>query len=150
MAENEIDIPAPVEDVWEVLLDPYAYVRWVVGGRTVRAVDEDWPRPGTAFHHTAGVRPLVVKDKTKVLELEPHRRLVLEAKARPVGTARVVLELEATDDGTRVTLVEEPVSGPLTLVPDGVIDALTRARNAQSLRRLRALVEERRGAPQQS
>jgi uncharacterized protein YndB with AHSA1/START domain len=144
---NEIDIAAPADQVWSVLLDPRAYVEWVVGGRTFRGVDPDWPQPGAAFHHTAGVRPFVVKDKTKVVALQPPHRIVLEARARPVGIACVVLTVDPGADGgcSHVTMEEEPIAGPLRLVPRALLDPLVRARNAEALRRLRALVEERVG-----
>lgn len=145
MPTNEIDIPAPVDDVWDVLVDPSAYVQWVVGGRTLRGVDPGWPRPGAAFHHTAGMWPVVVKDKTKVIGLHPGQRIELEARARPAGTAKVVITVTPTDDGgTRLVFTEEPLSGPVRLVPRPVMDALTKVRNAESLRRLRTMVEERR------
>jgi uncharacterized protein YndB with AHSA1/START domain len=140
---NEIDIPAPLDDVWEVLLDPSAYVRWVVGGRTVRDVDPGWPQPGNAFHHTAGMWPIVVKDKTVMVEVEPRRRLVLRAKARPAGEARVEITVEPVAEGTHIVLVEEPVSGPVRFLPRPLLEFLVKPRNAESLRRLRNLVEER-------
>lgn len=143
MPTNEIDIPAPPDDVWDVLVDAGAYVRWVVGGRTLRDVDPGWPAPGSAFHHTAGMWPVVVKDKTKVLELEPTRRIVLEARARPAGTAKVVLVLSPVEEGTHVVLTEEPLSGPVRLVPRPLLELLAKPRNAESLRRLRNLVKER-------
>lgn len=144
MPTNEIDIPAPVGEVWDVLVDPAAYVRWVVGGRTLRGVDPGWPEPGSAFHHTAGMWPIVVKDKTKVLGLRPNRRIVLEARARPAGTAKVVITLTPTDDGgTHLVFTEEPLAGPVCLLPALLVEVLARPRNAESLRRLRNLVEER-------
>jgi uncharacterized protein YndB with AHSA1/START domain len=144
VAVNEIDIPAPPEAVWDVLVDPYTYVRWVVGGRAVRGVDADWPQPGSAFHHIAGRWPVEVRDSTKVAALDPPRRLVLEARARPVGVARVALTLDPNPDGsTHLTIDEEPISGPVRLVPRFLLDLMTKARNAESLRRLRNLVEDR-------
>ena len=147
MAVNEIDIPAPPADVWDVLLDPYAYVQWVVGGRSIRGVDPGWPEPGTRFHHTAGMWPFVVADSTRMVELRRPDRLVLEARARPVGVARVVLSLAPADDrGTHVVFVEEPISGPLCLVPRVLLDRVTKLRNAAALRRLRTLVGQRLAA----
>jgi hypothetical protein len=111
---------------------------------TLRGVDPGWPEPGTAFHHTAGLWPVVVKDKTKVIGLQPRQRIELEARARPAGTAKVVITLVPTDDGgTHLMMTEEPLSGPVRLVPRPLLAMVTKARNAASLRRLRHLVEER-------
>ncbi len=147
MARNETEIDATPEEVWAVLTDAYAFPDWVVGARRIRAVDDGWPQPGTAFYHEVGGWPFRIKDNTKVRELVPPTRLVLEARARPAGIAAVTLLLEELTPGrTRVTILEDPVAGPAKLVPKPIVDALTKARNAESMRRLRNLVEERRGA----
>lgn len=146
MARNEIVVNAPRSAVFEALTDPSAYVQWVVGGRRLRAVDEAWPQPGSAFYHEVGVAPFVLRDCTRMLEYAPGERVVLDAKARPLGTAIVDIRLHGDDGGTRVVLDEVPSGGPLRLVPRPLIDALTRVRNAKSLQRLRDLVEERAGA----
>jgi uncharacterized protein YndB with AHSA1/START domain len=148
MARNVADFEGVTpHDVWAVITDPHAYPDWVVGAHRIRDVDAGWPQPGSAFHHEVGAWPLRVKDNTKVREIVEPTRLVLEARARPAGVAAVTILLEDTgDDGTRVVLLEEPVAGPAKLVPKPVMNALTKARNAESLRRLRKLVDERRAA----
>jgi hypothetical protein len=110
----------------------------------VRDVDSEWPQPGSRFHHSVGLRPLTLSDHTKVLDVDPLRRLVLEAKARPLGTARVELVLTPTGSGTHVTMVEEPAD-PFTwlLTSNPVAQRLLRLRNDEALRRLRRLSEER-------
>lgn len=138
MAENEIDIEAPPERVWEVLARPTLYDEWVVGAQTVRDADETWPAPGSKLHHRTGVGPLAVEDETTVVEADPPRRLVLEAKVRPFGAFPVVLELEAHGDGTHVRM-SESAAGPLGRIPG--TDAAIAARNTFSLRRLKQLAE---------
>ena len=147
MPTNETDIPASPEEVWAVLVDPHAYPEWVVGARRIRAVDPGWPAPGTAFHHEVGPWPLRVKDNTKVRELVAPTRLVLEARARPAGVALVTITLEDRGaEGTHLVFTEEPCAGPATYIPRPVLEAMTKARNAESLRRLRNVVEQRRAA----
>ena len=147
MARNETEIEATAEQVWAVLTDAYAFPDWVVGARRIRAVDEGWPQPGAAFYHEVGGWPLRIKDNTKVRELVPPSRLVLEARARPAGIALVTLLLEERAPGcTIATIVEDPIAGPAKLVPKPIMDAMTKARNAESMRRLRNLVEERHRA----
>lgn len=148
MATNTTEIDAPTSVVFDVLKDPGAYVRWVVGGRRLRAVDEGWPAPGTSFHHEVGVPPILIRDHTKVLELVEGRRIVLEAKARPMGTAKVTIEVaEAGPGRTRVVLDEVPLRGPARLVPRVVFDPVTKARNTESLRRLKKIAEDRARQP---
>lgn len=148
MARNEVEIDAPRSVVFEVLKDPSAYVRWVVGGRRLRGVDEGWPAPGTAFHHEVGVPPILIRDYTRVLELVEGSRVVLEAKARPMGTAKVTIEVaEAGPGRTRLVLDEVPLSGPARLLPRAVFDPITKGRNTESLRRLKKIAEERARQP---
>ena len=140
MAENEIDIDAAPERVWEVLAQPALYDEWVLGAQEVRGADESWPAPGSKLHHRTGVGPLAVDDETTVLEADPPRRLVLEAKVRPFGTFPVALELEpGPAGGTRVRMHETASDGPLEHVPG--TDTAIAARNTLSLRRLKQLAE---------
>jgi uncharacterized protein YndB with AHSA1/START domain len=144
MARTETVTTASPQDVWDVLMDPDSYGHWVVGSSHIRAVDPDWPAPGSRFHHSVGLRPLTLSDHTCVVEIEPPRRLVLRAKARPLGTARVELILRPQGSGTHVTMIEEP--GDLfsrLIMGNPVSQRLLKVRNEESLRRLRRLAEER-------
>jgi hypothetical protein len=144
VARTEISTTALPQDVWDVLMDAEAYGYWVVGSSHVRDVDPGWPAPGSRFHHSVGVRPLTLSDHTEVLEIEPPRRLVLKAKARPLGTARVELDIRRAGAGAGITMVEDPgdlLSRPLLGNP--VAQRLIALRNRESLRRLRRLAEER-------
>ena len=86
MARNEIVIDAPPEKVYEVLLDPSAYPKWVVGAKQLRGVDRRWPRTGARFHHKVGAGAVTLNDSTKLLEKKENRRVVLEVRIR--STAR--------------------------------------------------------------
>jgi uncharacterized protein YndB with AHSA1/START domain len=132
-------MPVPPEAIWDVLADPAGYGEWVVGSKAVRAADEGFPAPGTRFHHAVGIGPLAIRDHTEVVEAEPPRLMRLRAKARPVGTATVLLELTPADGGTAVRMSEWPdgVFAPLSLNP--LVHVLLKLRNAESLRRLERL-----------
>ena len=106
MARNEDQFAVTPERVFAVLSDPESYADWVVGSHSIRDADPDWPAVGTRFHHRVGAGPLTVNDHTEVLEADPPRRLVLRARARPLGTAKVELVLEPRDGGTHVTMTE--------------------------------------------
>src|SRR3954464_7645782 len=108
MATNTIQVDAPPAAVWEVLADPRLYANWVVGASTTRAVDGHWPQAGAVLHHT---QSLVIRDTTSVVASEPRRRLVMEARARPLLVARVELILSPQAGGTFLTLEEHAVGG---------------------------------------
>jgi uncharacterized protein YndB with AHSA1/START domain len=140
MAKNSTHISADPKAVWSVIEDPGAYPEWVVGTDRTIGVDPRWPAPGSYFrvHVAAGYA-----DRTVVREIEPGRRLVLDAAAGVLGPARVTITLEAEDGGTRLTLIEDPAGklSPLRLVP--FVHVAIRLRNRESLRRLQRLVSER-------
>jgi uncharacterized protein YndB with AHSA1/START domain len=144
MPAVSLTIAAPPERVFEVLSQPESYPRWEVGSRSVESADEDFPAPGSAFAHTHGKWPLILADETEVVASDPPRRLELLVRVRPLLVARVVLTLERTVGGTRVTMEERPLRGllaPFIRLPGG--GTTMRLRNLEGLRRLRRLAETR-------
>lgn len=135
------------EDVVEVLADGWAYASWVVGAARVRAVDPQWPQPGSRIHHSVGVWPALLHDSTEALEWSPPHRLRLSARGWPAGEAEVVVEIEPDDEGCRVVLLEDASAGPGRLVPAPLRHLLLEPRNRESLRRLAFLAERRRDRP---
>jgi uncharacterized protein YndB with AHSA1/START domain len=133
---------APPEKAWEVLSEPREYGFWVTGAHGVHEADENWPATGATFSHTQGIPPLVINDTTSVVRSEPPRLLELEARVRPLLIAHVLVTVEPEAGGSRVTMDEWSTGGwlaPLTRLPGA--GALIRARNKESLRRLRRRAE---------
>ncbi|MDT4893543.1 MAG: hypothetical protein QOE97_2578 [Pseudonocardiales bacterium] len=131
------------ERVWAELSDGWMYTGWVVGATHIRDVDEGWPAVGTKLHHQIGAWPATISDSTQVIESEPTRRLVLQARAWPVGEARVVLEIEPDAGGTVVRMGEAPTDGVPKWLHNPLQDALLKKRNAESLERLADIAEKR-------
>lgn len=115
-----------------------------MGAAAVVEHDPEFPAPGSRFRHKVGLRPIALSDHTEVVDVDPPRRIALKAKARPLGTADIVLELEERAGGTDV-LIEETPGDRMTeaLVGNEVADAVLRVRNAKALARLKRAVEER-------
>ena len=139
----ERDIAATRQQVWNVIADGWTYSQWVVGNTRMRAVDPSWPAPGATIHHTIGIWPVVLNDETQVESSTPPEELVLLAKSRPFGGARITLRLMDTGKGCRVEMAEVPVGGPLNLVPRRLALAAAYPRNRECLTRLAALAERR-------
>ena len=139
-------IKAPPAEVFAVLADGWSYSNWVVGTSHMRAVDPRWPAPGSTLYHAAGLWPLVVRDESVVEALDPERSMTLTAKGRPLGEARIVIDLEPDGDGTVVTMHETPIAGPGKWLHNPASEALLTRRNVESLARL-AAIAERRGEP---
>jgi Polyketide cyclase / dehydrase and lipid transport len=131
------------EQIFAVLGDGWIYPVWVVGASRMRDVEDGWPAPGTKLHHSFGVWPLVIDDTTEVLELEPNRRLVLEARGWPVGEARVDITVQPDGDGSLVAIEEDVTDGPARLIPQPIRLPAIEVRNREALRRLAYLAEGR-------
>jgi uncharacterized protein YndB with AHSA1/START domain len=142
-----IDV-APSE-VYSVLANGWYYSGWVVGTSHVRAVEETWPAVGSRLFHASGVWPAALADETSVDEVTPNERLVMTARGRPLGEARIEIALTGEGDGTRVTLTETPIRGPGRWLHNRVADAILHRRNVESLARL-AATSERRTSPRGS
>jgi uncharacterized protein YndB with AHSA1/START domain len=143
MAVNTVHVDAPPEQVFAVLTDPHTYPRWLAGAKRIRSVDDGWPAVGTAFHHQVGMGPLRINDLSKVIEIDPPTRLVLEVRARPVGRGKVTFVLRPEAAGTKLVQEEHPITTPLRVLTDPVLDASIHLRNSASLKRLKRFVESR-------
>lgn len=142
MATNRVHIHATAEEVFAVLSDPDCYPRWVVGAAGIRDHDEEFPAVGSRFHHKVGSWPVGVKDYTEVTEIDPPNRIVLKAKARPLGTATIELDMRESAGGTEVRMEEVPGDRMTSLVVGNPFaDTALRVRNAEALMRLKRLVE---------
>jgi hypothetical protein len=137
------DTPATRQQVWSIVADGWTYSQWVVGNTRMRAVDPTWPAPGSSIHHTIGVWPVVLNDETVVESSTPMEELVLLAKGRPFGGARITLRLSDIGSGCRIEMAELPAGGPLKLLPRRVALAAAWPRNRECLARLAALAERR-------
>lgn len=143
MAFTSREIRAGADEAFAVLVDPETYPRWLVGATAIRDVDEDWPTPGSKFHHVVGAGPLQIPDDTEVLAIEPGRMLRLRVRARPFITAEATFTVIGTADRCVVTLQEEPTVRWLGNIVRPVMDPTIHIRNHRSLRRLADVVEGR-------
>lgn len=150
MSRNRIELPAPPEKVFEVLIDPQSFPRWVVGAKRLTGVDPDWPRPGSAFYHASGAGgELTTKDKTELITMNPPSSLVLQAYLRPLGIVRIriLLERGSLNGTTLLTMREAPAPGTRLARIKWCLDPALAIRNRRSLKCLDKLIRERvRGA----
>ena len=147
MATTRTQIAASPDEVFAALANPENYGDWVVGSDTVRDADPAWPKVGSRFHHRIGFGLLKVDDHTEVLQVEPPHRLVMRARARPLGSAKVMLLLTERGGGTRVTMIEVAGDHLSRLALNRLTDPLLHLRNSEALRRLKRIVETGRSDP---
>ncbi len=137
-------VAVPPDIVWKTLSDGWLYSQWVVGAVAIRDVDSTWPKQGSRIHHSVGIWPLLIDDDTEVMEAVPNERLVLRARAWPIGETTVDIRLVPNDTGTDVSLLESAESGRARLLPRAVRQKLFSVRNSESLQRLALIAEGRR------
>ncbi len=147
VARTQRRIPAPSRAVWAALCDGWTYSSWVVGTIRIRRVDADWPAVGSRLDHTVGMWPIMLQDHTQVLENDPGRRLVLQARGWPAGEARVELDLSDEGGETTVSMQEDPTSGPGAWISNPLVDRIGKLRLDETLHRLALLVEGRQQQP---
>lgn len=140
MAKNCVNTTLKPQDVFDHLLDPWRYPEWLLGASTMRAVDDDWPEVGSSFHHRVGFGPVKVNDRSKIIEIDPPRRLVLHVKATPAVQGVVTFTVEPTAEGSVLWLEEGPALRIGQLLRP-VLDPATHVRNKASLRNLADLME---------
>lgn len=143
MAETKWIADTTPDKVWDVLADGWLFPLWVVGASRIRGVDPTWPSPGARLHHSVGLWPVMLDDNTESLACEPGRCLELQARAWPLGEARVTLRLRPVSGGTEITIEEDLTHGPGTLLPRPARTGALHWRNTETLRRLAMLAEGR-------
>src|SRR3954470_25001391 len=138
------DTTATRQQVWNVIADGWTYSQWVVGNSRMRAVDPQWPAPGSTIRHSIGIWPLVIDDLTVSEACTPLEELVMLAKGRPFGAARITMRLfDIEGGGCRIEMAEVPVGAPLGWVPNRLALAAAIPRNRECTWRLAAIAERR-------
>jgi uncharacterized protein YndB with AHSA1/START domain len=148
MPVNTIVVEAPPEAVFEVLAHGERYAEWVLGPSRSWPIDANWPAPGSMLEHRSGVPPLALHDTTSVVSSDPPRRMLLEARVRPLLVATVELAITPHPTGCQVRMEERLVGGVARGLPRWLTEPLMRRRNDASLQRLRLLVLRSAGVPE--
>jgi uncharacterized protein YndB with AHSA1/START domain len=139
-----IEIDAPPERVWEVVMDPQRLPDWVTIHRHLRDAPARLTR-GSTFEQTLNLRGANLHVVWTVVDVDPPRRAVWEGQGPAHSRASIVYELRS--DGKRGTIFDytnefRPPGGPLGAVAGRVLVGGLSQREAQrSLQRLKQLIE---------
>jgi carbon monoxide dehydrogenase subunit G len=141
-----IDIAAPPERVWDVIMDPEHFGDWVTIHRKLGRVDDGELRPGFRVEQTLCLHHANFKVKWLLAELDAPHLAVWEGKGPAGSHARIVDKLTALDGGerTRFDYVNEysQPGGFLGRMAGRVLVAGTAEREAhRSLERLKGFLE---------
>jgi uncharacterized protein YndB with AHSA1/START domain len=140
MAINSVRSALPPEEVFEHLLNPWEYPKWLLGASKMRDVDDHWPAVGSNFHHRVGFGPLKVDDTSEVLECDRPHRLVLKVRATPIVQGIVTFTVVPTPEGGSVLSLQEEPALRIGGLLRPALDPATHARNRRSLKQFADLM----------
>jgi uncharacterized protein YndB with AHSA1/START domain len=145
--EREIDIDAPRDRVYDVLLDPNCLGQWVTIQEELEEAPENRDlKPGDTLRQRMKVAGRRFRLEWTVVESDRPSRVVWEGRGPMGSKARAVYELsENGNGGTRFSYMNEyglPGGFAGKLAARGVVKASGREAD-RTLERLKALVESR-------
>jgi uncharacterized protein YndB with AHSA1/START domain len=144
--ETTIEIAAPPQAVWDVLMDAGRLHEWVTIHRRLHGSPDNPLQEGSEIVQTLHLRGVNFKVRWTVEKLERPRIAVWEGRGPAHSKAMTRYELRENDDGgTRFHYVNEfaPPFGPLGNAASRALVGGVSQREAQaSLQRLKALLEK--------
>ncbi|WP_372348448.1 SRPBCC family protein [Streptomyces sp. KL116D] len=141
MARRHRMIKASTSTVWDVLCDGNRYADWVVGTSSSRPVSGTWPEVGAILEYRISLGPARLTNETVVRHCEQGTLLELEAKAGPLGTARISLDLRPWGEHCLVTVDEHPLHGAAGALHNVGVEAVIQLRHRSMLARLARVCE---------
>jgi uncharacterized protein YndB with AHSA1/START domain len=143
---SSIEIAAPPEEVWAVVMDPDRLGEWVTIHRGVKQVSDNPLLADSTMEQRLCLRGVSFNVKWKVKEFDPPHLAVMQGRGPARSQAFIRDELAAVDGGTRFDYVNEfkPPMGPLGMAAGRVfVGGLSEREANASLQKLKALLERR-------
>ncbi len=144
----EIEIDAPIQRVWETVLDPHHLKDWVTIHKSVRDVSDDPLRRGSTMEQVLHIRGVSFHVHWTLTDLRSPKHAEWEGQGPAHSVARIRYELSGDGQGpTTFAYMNEfiPPGGRLGNVASRFIVGATSEREANnSLARLKALLERGR------
>lgn len=143
---QSIEIDAPIERVWELIMDPERLGDWV----SIHESAYDYPdrdlRKGDRFGQRMKLKGVPLKVRWEVSNCEPPRRARWHGKAAAGAKARIAYDLRERDGGTHFDYENEfdLPAGKVGKMAGRAFNAMSGEREAKkSLQRLKELLEDR-------
>jgi uncharacterized protein YndB with AHSA1/START domain len=141
-----IDIAAPPEEVWAVVMDPARLKDWVTIHRKLGKASDKPLKHGSTLEQTLHLRGVSIKVHWTVEEATSPRRAVWEGRGPARARTHTTYDLSPDGNGgTRFEYVNEfrPPLGPIGAAANRVLMGGVPQREAdRTLRRLKALLED--------
>lgn len=138
-------IRAPIERVWQTIMDPDRYKDWVTIHRSVSDVSDKPLQRGSTMKQTMHMRGVTFNVQWTLFEVSAPKRASWEGRGPAHSRARILYELSTEGEGlTSFDYTNEftTLGGRLGSVASRVIVGAASEREARnSLARLKALLE---------
>ncbi|HUZ28479.1 MAG TPA: SRPBCC family protein [Solirubrobacteraceae bacterium] len=143
--EETIKINAPVQRVWDTVMDPSRFVDWVTIHRSVKSISPQPLAPGATMDQVLCLRGVNFTVHWTLAEVNPPRTACWEGRGPAHSRALIRYQLTAEgDDATTFSYTNEfhPPGGPLGNVASRVfVGDLSEREAHKSLFRLKDLLE---------
>lgn len=135
-------INRPLEEVFDYMQDISREYEWQPNLREAEQIPEGTPGVGTKRRYVSEFMGHRFENIYVNTIYEPYRRVAYTTAPESDTRATGEVVWEAVEGGTRVTMrVEADVGGVFKLVPKGIITSVGKKELADSLARLKALLE---------
>lgn len=141
--EGQIDIAAPPEDVYAILMDPERLEDWVTIHDALLDAPDGPLEKGSKLTQRLKIAGKCFTVRWTVVENERARRVVWEGRGPMRSKASAIYQLAPDGDGTHFSYLNEYElpGGPLGRLAGPVVGRLTGGELERSLKRLRGLAE---------
>ncbi|MCB0864097.1 MAG: SRPBCC family protein [Solirubrobacterales bacterium] len=145
VVKQTIEIAAPIERVWELVMDPERLGEWV----TIHEEAYDYPdadlETGSRFGQRMKLKGVPLKVRWEVTECDPPHRARWNGTAAAGSKARIAYDLSESDGGTVFDYENEfdLPAGKVGKLAGRAFNAMSGEREAKkSLQRLKDLLED--------
>lgn len=141
---RSVEIDAPIERVWELVMDPQRLGDWVTIHGSVAEVPNGELHEGSEFHQSMKLKGVPLKVRWRITEWDPPHRALWLGEAAAGAKARILYDLRERD-GITVFDYEnefELPAGKVGKLAGRAFNAMSGDREAKkSLARLKELLE---------
>lgn len=142
----KIEINAPPQKVWDIVMDPSSLERWVTIHKRLKEVSGGRLAEGSTMEQVLALRGVSFSVHWTLVELDPPHEAVWDGRGPAHSRAKITYRLQGDESGpTQFDYTNEfsPPGGALGKVASRVIvGAASEREAANSLNRLKALVED--------
>lgn len=144
VVSESIEIDAPIDRVWEVIMDPHRLGEWVSIHHSASEIPDEPLRTGSRFEQEMRLKRVPLKVRWEVVSCRSPYEATWEGRAAAGARARIGYRLSETAGGTRFDYENEfeLPAGPLGRVAGRAFNAVSGEREARkTLASLKRLLE---------